>query len=130
MNNMILTVRTNKNIETLASDLQKAVVDHNYGVMGTHDLKKTMAKNGVDFERECRIVEVCNPHQAKKVLNENMEISTALPCRISIYREKEETVMATLRPTALLGMFAAEGAANVAKEVEDAITAIMNDAAK
>jgi Domain of unknown function DUF302 len=32
---------------------------------------------------------VCNPHQTKKVLEANLEISTALPCRISVYQEGE-----------------------------------------
>jgi hypothetical protein len=30
---------------------------------------------------------VCQSKQAKKVLDENMSVSTALPCRISIYEE-------------------------------------------
>ena len=93
MNENIITVRTNKNLNRVAEDLQEAVVRHQFGVMATHNLKETMAKKGVEFPRECRIFEVCNPHQAKKVLSENMEISTALPCRISLYEEDGETVM-------------------------------------
>lgn len=49
-----------------------------------HNLKETTSKKGVGFARECLIFEVCQPQQAKKVLDENMSISTALPCRISI----------------------------------------------
>ncbi len=30
---------------------------HKFGVLHVHDLKKTMAKKGVEFERECRIFE-------------------------------------------------------------------------
>jgi uncharacterized protein (DUF302 family) len=37
----------------------------------------------------CRILEVCNPHQAKKVLAASLEISTALP-----YERTIETIMA------------------------------------
>jgi len=35
----------------------------------------------VEFERECLIFEVCQPQQTKKVLDENMSVSTALPWR-------------------------------------------------
>jgi uncharacterized protein (DUF302 family) len=46
-----------------------------------------MAKKGVEFAQNCLINEVCQPQQAKKVLDQDMSISTALPSRISIYEE-------------------------------------------
>ena len=70
-----------------AAALQAAVQANRFGVMQVHNLKETMAKKGVEFERECLIFEVCQPQQAKKVLDQNMSVSTALPCRISIYEE-------------------------------------------
>jgi uncharacterized protein (DUF302 family) len=75
------------------------------------------------------VFEVCNPHQAKEVLSRAMEISTALPCRISVYEEGGRTVLATLKPTILLGLFDAPGAAPAAQEVEDTIVKIMDEAA-
>jgi len=130
MVNPILTIKSHKEFEKVTQDLQDAVQHHKFGVMATHDLKQTMANKGGEFSRECRIFEVCNPHQAKIVLESNMEISAALPCRISVYREGGETVMVTFRPTAMMGMFAAEGLADVAQEVEDTIAAIMKEAAE
>jgi len=64
-----------------------------------------MAKKRVEFGRECLIFEVCQPQQAKKVLEENMSISTVLPSRISLYEERGKTILATLKPTALLTLF-------------------------
>ncbi len=97
--------------------------------MTVHNLKETMKKKGVDFDRECRIFEVCNPHQAKKVLEKNMEISTALPCRISVYNEKDKVKLATLKPTALVSQFNAPELQPVAKEVEETLVQIMKEAA-
>jgi uncharacterized protein (DUF302 family) len=97
--------------------------------MQVHNLKETMAKKGVEFARECLIFEVCQPQQAKKVLDENMSLSTALPCRISIYEESDKTVLATLKPTTLLAMFGVPQLEAVAKEVEDTIVKIMTEAA-
>jgi uncharacterized protein (DUF302 family) len=88
-----------------------------------------MAKKGVEFEHECLIFEVCQPQQAKKVLDQNMSVSTALPCRISIYEEGGKTVLATLKPTTLLAMFNAPQLKGVAQEVEDTIVKIMTEAA-
>ena len=73
---------------------------HKFGVLGVHDLKAKMAEKGVEFARECRIYEVCNPQQARRVLERNMEISTALPCRVSVYEEGGITKLATIKPTA------------------------------
>ena len=63
------------------------------------------------FARECRVFEVCNPHQAKKVLEANLEISTALPGRISVYEEGEATKLATIKPTAMIELYCHAGAA-------------------
>jgi uncharacterized protein (DUF302 family) len=88
-----------------------------------------MAKKGVEFTPECLVFEVCQPQQAKKVLDQNMGISTALPCRISIFEQDGRTVLATLKPTTLLAMFNTPQLAGVAREVEDSIVKIMNEAA-
>ena len=120
---------TGKPLEQACADLEAAVANHQFGVMTTHDLRQTMAKKGVEFTRECRIFEVCNPHQAKKVLEANIGISTALPCRISVYEEDGRVHFATIRPTAMLGMFSIEGAESVAEEGETTMTAIMEEAA-
>jgi uncharacterized protein (DUF302 family) len=88
-----------------------------------------MAKKGVEFARECLIFEVCQPQQAKKVLDQNMSVSTALPCRISIYEENGKTTLATLKPTILLAMFNVPQLEGVAQEVEDTMLKIMKEAA-
>ena len=97
--------------------------------MQVHNLKETMAKKGVEFGRECLIFEVCHPQQAKNVLDENMSVSTALPCRISIYEEGGKTILATLKPTTLLAMFNAPQLEGVAQEVENTIVKIVKEAA-
>ena len=112
-----------------ASALQAAVEANHFGVMQIHNLKETMTKKGVAFARECRIFEVCQPQQAKKVLDQNMSVSTALPCRISIYEEGGKTILATLKPTTLLAMFNSPQLEHVAQEVEDTIVKIMTEAA-
>lgn len=109
--------------------MQSAVQANHFGVMHVHNLKETMTKKGVEFERECPIFEVCQPQQAKRVLDQNMSVSTALPCRISIYEEDSKIILATLNPTKLLAMFNEPQLEWVAQEVEDTIVNIMKDAA-
>ena len=126
---MLIKLATNKSVAEAAVALQAAVQANHFGVMQVHNLKETMAKKGVAFERECLIFEVCQPQQAKKVLDQNMSVSTALPCRISIYEEGGKAILATLKPTTLLAMFHTPQLEGVAREVEDTIVKIMNEAA-
>ena len=72
---------------------------------------------------------VSNPHQASRVLTQNMAVSMALPCRISVYEEGGRTKMATMLPTAMLAMFpGADSLREVAGEVERAILTMMDEA--
>lgn len=126
---LLVKISTGKTVSEAATALQAAVQANQFGVMQVYNLKETMAKKGVEFERECLIFEVCQPQQAKKVLDQNMSVSTALPCRISIYEEGGKTTLASLRPTILLAMFDSPQLERVAKDVEDAIVKIMTETA-
>lgn len=126
---MLIKVSTDKSLHDTAAALERAVQANHFGVMQVHNLKETMEKKGVEFGDECLIFEVCNPQQAKKVLVEDMSISTALPCRISIYEEDGKTILAALKPTTFLGMFNVPQLESVAQDVEDAMVKIMNAAA-
>ena len=118
---MLIKISTHKTVNETAAALSAAVEVNHFGVMHVHNLKETMSKKGVEFDRECMIIEVCQPQQAKKVLEEDMSVSTALPCRISIYEEDGETILATLKPTTLLALFNTPQLAGVAQDVEDSI---------
>jgi uncharacterized protein (DUF302 family) len=126
---MLITLSTDKSVSEAAIALHAAVEANHFGVMQVHNLKETMTKKGVEFESECLIFEVCQPQQAKRVLDQNMSVSTALPCRISIYEEGGKTILATLKPTTLLALFNAPQLEGVAQEVEHTIVKIMKEAA-
>ncbi len=127
---MLHLVESTKSLDRVAADLERAVSRHKFGVLAVHDLKAKMVEKGVPFARECRIFEVCNPHQAKKVLETNLEISTALPCRISVYEEGGRTKLATIKPTAMIALYATPELKGVAEEVETTLLAIMAEAAR
>jgi uncharacterized protein (DUF302 family) len=127
---MLIKISTDKTVSETEAALHSAVQANHFGVMQVHNLKETMAKKGVEFAPECLIFEVCQPQQAKRVLEQDMSVSTALPCRISIYEEGGKTILATLKPTTLLAMFHAPQLEGVAREVEDTIVKIMKQAAQ
>lgn len=126
---MLFELKSNKSLEEIGKGLEEAAARHQFGVLAVHDLKAAMAKKGIDYNGDCMVYEVCNPLQAKKVLEANGAISVALPCRISVYREGGEFRIATLLPTELLGLFHNPDLDPVAKEVERVMVAMMREAA-
>ncbi len=126
---MLFEVRSSKSLEEIGRGLEAAAARHKFGVIGVHDLKQKMREKGVEFAKDCMIYEVCNPQQAKKVLEANPAISTALPCRISVYGESGGYKLSTMLPTALLRMFGTRELDEVAHEVEEVVVAMMKESA-
>ena len=126
---MLYEIVTKRTPQQAGQALEAAAQKHKFGVMAVHNLKETMAKKGVEFAKECLIYEVCNPLQAKKVLEANPSISTALPCRIAVFEEGNHTKLSTLKPTAMLALFGNRELDPVAQEVEQVIISMMNEAA-
>jgi len=122
-------VASQKSVAQAAADLEQAVKRHGFGVLHVYDLKQTLEQKGAPIENECRIFEVCNPHKARSVLNEDMSLNMALPCRISVFEQDGATKIGMLSPKAMLAMLSdsAELAA-LADEVEEAIEQMIDDA--
>ncbi len=126
---MLLEVRSNKSMDEIERGLQESAARHKFGIIATHDLKQTLLNKGVELDQDCRVYEVCNPQQAKKVLDANGAISTALPCRISVYGKPGHYKLGTIRPKELMKGFDLPSIATVAQEVEQVLQAMMTEAA-
>ncbi len=115
-------------VEEVGKRLEEAVKAHKFGVIAVIDLKAKMADKGVAFGKACRIYEVCNPVQAKQVLEVDMSIATALPCRIAVYEEENRVKVATMLPTQMLALFSVPDLAPVVGDVETQIKAMIDEA--
>jgi uncharacterized protein (DUF302 family) len=122
-------VESAKSVERATADLQDAVKRNGFGVLHTYDLKQTLKEKGAPIEHECRILEVCNPERAREVLNTDMGMNMALPCRVSVYEEHGRTKIGLLSPKALLAQLSdSQALAKVANEVETAIKRMIDEA--
>ncbi len=117
-------------VDEVVAKIEKAAAQHQFGVLGVHDLKQKMQAKGVDFGPECRVLEVCNPVKAKSVLEADLSIANALPCRIAVYERDGKVVVSTLKPTELLALFGRPELEPVAKEVEQSINEIIDEACR
>jgi uncharacterized protein (DUF302 family) len=126
---MIYKVTSTSPLDEIERRLQESAARQKFGVVAVHDLQEMLKKKGVDLAVECRVYEVCNPIQAKKVLEADGAISTALPCRISVYGAPRNYTLATMRPTEMMKGFDNPEIEPIAREVEDVIFQMMRDGA-
>ncbi|OIP35262.1 MAG: hypothetical protein AUK27_05150 [Deltaproteobacteria bacterium CG2_30_66_27] len=127
---MFITVRTRKSLGEVRQRFEEAAAEHKFGVLGVHDVGDRLRAKGLSFDRKFYVYEVCNPVAAKKVLDVNVRIGTALPCRVTIYTDGGEVVLETLKPTTMLAMFDEPTLDGTARDIETAIESMMKDAAK
>jgi uncharacterized protein (DUF302 family) len=126
---MRYTVDSSKSVEQLLEDTRLAVQDNGFGVLNIQDLQQTLKNKGFDLDNPCYVLDVCNPRQAVNVLNEDMGMNVALPCRLSVYRENGQSKLAMIKPTALLASLSdSPSLAKVAGEVEETMLKIMEQA--
>lgn len=126
---MLYKIRTTKPLAEIEQGLQDAAARAGFGMIAIHDLPAIMSRKGVELGMDCRIYEVCNPHQAKKVLDVDAAISTALPCRISVYGSAGEYTLATMLPSVMMRAFGRPEIEPVAREVEEVMVRMMDQAA-
>jgi len=126
---MRYVVQSAKSVEQATVDLEAAVRQNGFGVLHQYDLKQTLASKGVDLPHECRILDVCNPQQAARVLTADMGMNVALPCRISVYEDGGQTRIGMVRPTAMLASLSdSQELRRVAEDVELATIRMIDQA--
>lgn len=122
-------VQSDKPFDAAVADLGAAVKRHQFGVLHVHDLGTTLRSKGIDFQDECKVFEVCNPHAAARVLEIDMDMNLALPCRISVWRRDGQTRIGMLEPERTLAMLSDDPAlAAIAREVGDATRLMIDEA--
>jgi len=127
---MYYIVNSPKSFEDASAALEAQVKQLGFGVLHIHDLGNTLRSKGVDFKEQCRVFEVCNPVQAARVLNVDMRLNMALPCRISVFTEKGETRIGLIRPADMLAALSDDPQLRaVAQEVEQKTKQMVDNAA-
>lgn len=123
-------VTSTKNVEQAAIDLESAVKKHKFGVLYALNLRQTLHDKGFELANDCLVFDVCNPQKAKDVLDMDMSMNLALPCRISVYSENQQTYIGMISPKAMLAMLSDSAElATAASEVESTLQTIINEAA-
>src|SRR5438067_952704 len=115
-------------VDDVSEKVLSAAACHHFGVIAMHDLRQRMQDQAVEFTPECRVFEMCNARRAKQALEANPAISTVLPARISVYEEAGTVKVAMIRPTAMLELIGDRSLMRLAREVEQAMVEIVDEA--
>jgi uncharacterized protein (DUF302 family) len=111
-------VKTEKSFEEAVGALKKSLEENKFGVLWELDFKDKLEEKGLEFNAHFKIFEVCNPVQAKNVLEKHIEVGYFLPCKLVIYEKAEGTYIGMMKPAELIGLLGYDDLVSLAKEVE------------
>ncbi len=124
---MLHKVQSKKSFEKAISDLKESLSNYKFGVLWELNFKDKLHEKGVDFDYDYVILEVCNPLQAKSVLEKNLDVGFFLPCKLVVYEQFGEVIIGMMKPKEFIRKFDDEELTVVAAQVEeDLILAIEN----
>lgn len=119
------TLSTDKSMEEAVNSLEASLKEEQFGVLWTFDIKDKLQEKGLEFDKEFKVLEVCNPKEAQKVLNENTMAGYFLPCKMVVYEDGGQTKIGMPKPTSLIAMLNDEKMKDFAKDIEDRLIACM-----
>lgn len=118
-----------KSVDQAAQDFEEAVSRNGFGILHVYNLKETLQNKGFPREEEIRVYEICNPARATEVLDVDIEMNMALPCRVSVYSVDGKTHIGMINPSNMLAMLNSDPRlTKVADDVEATITTMMKEA--
>jgi uncharacterized protein (DUF302 family) len=112
---------TNKNVNDAIKSLENNLKENGFGILWQLNFKDKLEEKGLEFKEDFVVLEVCNPKQAKEVLDENIHIGYVLPCKMVVRSENDKTYIGMTSPEALIGLFESPGLNEVAKKVEESL---------
>jgi uncharacterized protein (DUF302 family) len=119
------TVTSDKSPEAALADLKVSLAESKFGVLWELDIVAKMKEKGIDYPGQIIIMEVCNPHRAKSVLEIDIKAGYFLPCKVAVYVKDGVTHIGGARPSRLIALMGNERLSGIAGEVEkDLIDAI------
>jgi uncharacterized protein (DUF302 family) len=122
------TVETKKSVDEAVKAVEESLKNHKFGVLWKLDLPAKLQEKGVEFTQPYRILEVCNPVEAKRVLTQNSLVGYFLPCKVVIYEEQGTTKIGLPKPTVLMGVVNDPALKEVAEHVEKVLIQAIDEA--
>lgn len=110
--------RTDKSLEEAIQALEENLKENNFGILWKLNFKDKLAEKGLELKDDFVVLEVCNPKQAKEVLERNVHVGYVLPCKMVVRTEGNKTYMGMTSPEKLIGLFDESELSIIAESVE------------
>lgn len=111
----------NKPFDDAVNMLKTSLSENKFGVLWELNFKDKLKEKGLDFDYNFKILEVCNPIQAKEVLSRDIEVGYFLPCKLVVYEKGSSVFVGMMKPTEIMQMLGNSELNSVAREVEDVL---------
>lgn len=119
--NIVYEKSTNKNLNEAIKSLEENLKENSFGILWQLNFKDKLKEKGLEFDNDFVVLEVCNPKQAKEVLEKNIHIGYVLPCKMIVRTEGNKTYIGMTRPEGLIGLFGEPELKEVANKVEETL---------
>lgn len=121
------TVETDKSMDEAIQSLEQQLKERQFGILWQLDLTAKLHEKGVESYKEpYRILEVCNPHEAAKVLSQNELSGYFLPCKIAVYSSKGTTKIGLPRPSVLIQVLGDKRLEEIAQKIEMTLIEVLD----
>jgi uncharacterized protein (DUF302 family) len=122
-----IRLETTKSVDEVAETIERLAPEHRFRVLTIHDVQQTLREKG--FQREpLKIVEICSAGFAHQALKKSIDVSLLMPCKYSVYKEGNKTVVALARPSVISETLPGIGLEELAAGVEATLKTIMEKA--
>ncbi len=128
MKRFLYTVATTKAFDAVVDALEKIVVEAGLQVIHTCDVAASLRSEGISHG-PLKIVEVCNARCANEALQRDINVALMLPCPIVVYTEAGETLISTMRASALTSFCPDSHLDQIAASIEKSVRRIIDRAA-
>lgn len=129
MKHFLYTVATLKPFDAAVEALEKSVVENGFRVIHTYDVAATLQAEGIS-RGPLKTVEVCNARYASEALQKDINVALMLPCPIAVYMEGGETMISTMRASALTVFCPDSNLEQIAAQIEKVVLRIIDQAAQ
>lgn len=125
-----IKTETSLSFDDAIERVKKALSQQGFGVLTEINVQGTLkTKLGVDTDKYI-ILGACNPGFAHQALQAEEDIGLLLPCNVIVYEHKGKTIVNAIKPSVAMGMVDNPKLADIAGDVEQRLTQVIQDIAK
>ena len=127
--NIIYEKTTDKTVAQAIESVKAELKKREFGVLFELDMKAKLQEHNLELNGHAVIMDVCNPKQAQKVLNESLSVGYFLPCKIAVFSRDGKTTIGTLLPSELMEQMPGLDLKETAEAVEQVLRESVDAAA-